>query len=130
MALIDFLSNKIVDFVIWHLFSKTYRNVPKPLHLLCHGYQRTSMACQTVWRQDLTGPLPGIVPYYPNDHVTTLKGPAWADLFTLLGKEADWLVLDLLLDRDVFVSVESGVGNYYQLSGTTLIRQAPWLYPG
>jgi len=61
--------------------------------------------------------IPGVVSHYPNNHVNTLKGRVWTDVLTLLGKEGERLLLDLILDHDIFVAVESGRGNYYQLSG-------------
>lgn len=64
--------------------------------------------------------IPGIVSYYPNDHVNTLKGPVWTSLLSLLGKEAKRLMLDLVLDNDIFIRVANGSGNYYQLSGEAL----------
>lgn len=63
------------------------------------------------------GVIPGIVSHYPNDHVNTLKGPGWTSILNLLGKEAERIMLDLLLDNDIFVPVATGSGNYYQLSG-------------
>ena len=64
--------------------------------------------------------IPGIVSHYPNDHVNTLKGPVWTGLLGLLGKEGERLILDLILDNDIFVPVVTGSGNFCQLSGEIL----------
>ena len=46
-----------------------------------------------------------------------MKGEAWTDVFGLLGRKQDWIMRDLVLDCGVFISVDGGSGNYYQVSG-------------
>lgn len=61
--------------------------------------------------------IPGVVSHYPNSHVSTLKDSVWADVLGLLGKEGERIMLDLILKFGIFVAVESGRENYYQLCG-------------
>jgi telomerase reverse transcriptase len=61
--------------------------------------------------------IPGLVSYFPNVHVDTLKGPLWASLLQVLGKGGECAMIDLVLDCGVFIAVDTGQGNYYQLSG-------------
>lgn len=63
------------------------------------------------------GSIPGVVSHYPNSHVSTLKNTLWADVLGLLGKEGERIMLDLILQAGIFVAVESGRDNYYQLCG-------------
>jgi telomerase reverse transcriptase len=61
--------------------------------------------------------IPGLVPAYPNAHVATFKGFPWDHLLKILGKDGDRTMLDLILHCGIFISVENGRGNFYQLSG-------------
>ena len=61
--------------------------------------------------------IPGVVSHYPNSLVSTLKNSLWADVLGLLGKEGERIMLDLILKAGIFVAVESGRDNYYQLCG-------------
>ena len=61
--------------------------------------------------------IPGLIYHFPNNHVNILKGPGWTELLGLLGKEGERLMLDLIMDNDIFVAAKAGLGNYYQLSG-------------
>ncbi|KAI4182459.1 MAG: hypothetical protein LQ348_004847 [Seirophora lacunosa] len=105
----------VVDFAIWSLFHRKCRNPHKPAHILCHGYQRTNAPFADDDQTALPG-IPGVVLHYPNSHVGTLKSRPWSDLLNLLGKDGEQIMLDLLLDCSVYVAVERGQGNYYQLS--------------
>ncbi len=87
------------------------------MHMLCHGYQRTSVSRLANFDHNAAGVIPGILSYYPNHHVNTLKGAVWSSVLGLLGKEAERLMVDLLLDNDIFIAVATGSENYYQLSG-------------
>lgn len=61
--------------------------------------------------------IPGVVSHYPNSHVSTLKNNLWADVLGLLGMEGERIMIDLILKFGIFVAVESGKENYYQLCG-------------
>ena len=65
--------------------------------------------------------IPGITSHYPNSHVSTIKSALWVDVLNLLGKEGERILLDLVLDCGIFIAVEHGRGNFYQLSGNTAI---------
>ncbi|KAL8950083.1 MAG: hypothetical protein Q9222_003867 [Ikaeria aurantiellina] len=108
--------SEIVDFAIWLLFHRIHRNVHKPPHVLCHGYQRRSGSMLDEEQKVLSG-IPGLVLHCPNGHVGTLKNRPWTDLLNLLGKNGEQIMLDMLLGCAIYLSVENGEGNYYQLSG-------------
>ena len=109
----------LIDFTIWRLFNKTHRHAHRPPHMLCHGYQRVNNLRQP--HEDLCAiaGIPGLVPYYPNSNVDLLKGATWMGVLSLLGKEGDQIMLEMLLDCGLFVAIDEGQGNYYQISGTT-----------
>lgn len=65
----------------------------------------------------MTGGIRGVVPLYPNQNVSILKGGAWADILGLLGKSGEEIMMRLLLDCGIFISAHEQKGNYYQLSG-------------
>lgn len=110
-----------MDFAIWLLFHRIYRTSCKPAHILCHGYQRSSGPIADDDQGALLG-IPGIVLHYPNSHVGTLKSRPWSDLLNLLGKDGEQIMLDLILNCAVYAGVESGKGNFYQLSGMLLLQ--------
>ena len=118
--MISLRRQQVVDFAIWLLFHRRYRNIHKPPHLLCHGFQRACAPRNSEEDHCAIGAIPGIVSHYPNSHVNTVKSATWADVLGLLGKEGSKIMLDLLLNCGVFVIVNNGRGNLYQLSGT------PW----
>lgn len=69
-----------------------------------------------------TSSIPGVVSTYPNHLVTTMKSTPWPQILKLLGKEGETVMIDLLLDCGIFPSVESGCGNYFQLSGELFVH--------
>ena len=87
--------------------------------MLCHGYQRVNSLRQLDDDQCAIAGIPGLVSYYPNSNVDLLKGSAWTAILDLLGKEGDQIMLEVLLDCGMFVAIDEGQGNYYQLSGKT-----------
>lgn len=87
--------------------------------MLCHGYQRVNSLRQPDEDQCAIAGIPGLVSYYPNSNVDLLKGSAWTGILNLLGKEGDQIMLEVLLDCGIFVAIDEGQGNYYQLSGRT-----------
>ncbi|KAL5121967.1 Telomerase reverse transcriptase [Pleosporales sp. CAS-2024a] len=112
-----FLQSEIVDFVIWLLFRRSTAH--KPSHLLCHGFLRAAHT-DRAYPQHHGAPrssIPGLVERAPNSHVRALKEPTWCRLQTLLGQGGDRVMIDMLLDCAIFLPVNGGAGNYYQLSG-------------
>ncbi|KAI9787925.1 MAG: hypothetical protein M1816_007325 [Peltula sp. TS41687] len=107
---------EVIDYAIWLLFQRVYRTIHRPPHMLCHGYQRSSNVGQMNQVQGATSGIPGIHSYYPNDHVNRLKSPIWAEVLRLLGKDGDSIMLDLVVNQSIFLPVERGHGNYYQIS--------------
>ena len=109
----------LIDFTIWRLFNRTHRHAHRPPHMLCHGYQRVNSLRQPDEDQCAIAGIPGLVSYYPNGNVDLLKGSAWTGILSLLGKEGDQIMLELLLDCGIYMAIDQDQGNYYQLSGTT-----------
>ena len=107
----------LVDFAIWLLFNRLHRDVTRPPHLLCHGYQRAQAPRSTNENHGALAGIPGIVARYPNNNVSTLKNGAWSSLLALLGQEGDRIMLDTLLHCGLFMLCSGGNGNCYQLSG-------------
>ena len=109
--------SELVDYVIWRLFHKIYRNDHRPPHMLCHGFQRASNPRQANEDHCAVAGIAGVVSYYPNSNVKALKGSSWTEVLALLGKEGEKILLDLFLDCGIFIAGDEGLGNYYQLSG-------------
>ena len=108
---------ELIDFAVWNLFNRIYRHVHRPPHMLCHGYQRVHNPRQNHGDHCAIAGIPGLVSYYPNSNVDLLKGAAWTEILGLLGKDGDQIMLDMVLHCSLFVAVDAGQGNFYQLSG-------------
>ncbi|KAG5950238.1 hypothetical protein E4U53_005346 [Claviceps sorghi] len=106
---------ELVDFVIWLLFKREKRPGLWPKHLLCDGYRK-----RTREGDPAGSTIPDIYSLYPNHHAASLKQEPWPHILTLLGQSGQNIMLDLLTERSIFVVVEAGLGNYYQLSGLSL----------
>lgn len=106
---------QIVDFVIWLLFSKKGGS-ERVQHLLCQGYRKDGTHSM---RRDenATTAIPGLISMYLNSHADSMKAEPWPTVLTLMGKEGEKTMINLILDCGIFKSVEGGKGNYYQLSG-------------
>lgn len=112
--------HQIVDFAIWQLFKHSSRLGTRLQHLLCQGF-RTDINFNAINRdENPVTAIPGVVSTYPNRHVSVLKGSPWPQILALMGKEGQRMMIDLILDCGIFVAVESGHGNYFQLSGKHL----------
>ena len=114
---------EIVDCVIWLLFSRAKSVTARPKHLLCDGF-RKSMAPNAQRQGDFGGDnqtIPGLFSVFQNHHAEALKRAPWPGLLVLLGKAGERIMMELLLDCSIFVSVSSGTGNMWQLSGRPLL---------
>lgn len=107
--------SEIVDFVIWSLFSKELKSGRRPKHLLCDGFRK------------VTGPtdkgatsIPNIFSLYPNSHVKALREAPWPQLLALLGQSGERMMIDLLLDSSIYIPLQAGFYNYYQICGIPL----------
>jgi telomerase reverse transcriptase len=102
---------QIVDFIIWLLFSREVLPSARPHHLLCDGFRKH------------TGPrhrpcsIQGLYELFPNERVALLKQPPWPQLLSLFGKAGEGIMISMLLDCALFIPIEVGQRNYYQLSG-------------
>ncbi|KAI9809920.1 MAG: hypothetical protein M1825_000353 [Sarcosagium campestre] len=113
----------IVEFAVLHLFNDVYSGVRNPPHLLCRGYQRSAVPRQVMQNHLLVDRMPGLVCQSPNTLVTELKGPFWAEVLLIMGKDHDRMMLELLVDCGIFVSIKNGEDNFCQLSGVPLDEQ-------
>ncbi|KAM3433002.1 hypothetical protein MY4824_006262 [Beauveria thailandica] len=102
---------EIVDFVIWLLFSRDKSSFSGPKHLLCDGYRRNANQ-----KADLEN-IPGVFIRYPNDQVASLKASPWPQLLALLGQSGEKIMINMLVDCSIFVAIEPGWNNFYQISG-------------
>ena len=112
-------NDQLVDFAIWLLFYRIHRNDFRPNHLLCHGYSRSNTSQKNYKVDGAVHGVHGVTSNYPNSLVNTLKNDPWTNVLDLLGKDGEPIMLDILLDCAIFVGVQSGKGNLYQLSGTS-----------
>jgi telomerase reverse transcriptase len=111
-------NRQIVDFVVWLLFSRVNRLHRWPKHILCDGYRKHTSAHSAAGRDFNNGQvIPGIFSVHPNQHVHALKEAPWPHILSLLGKAGERIMIDLLMDGAIFVAVEAGKGNLYQMSG-------------
>ena len=117
--------SELIDFVIWLLFHRVYRDAHRPPHLLCQGYQRASMPRHLNQDHCAVAGIPGVFSHYPNNNVNVLKGAVWADILSLLGKDGEEMMVEMLIHGAIFAPVPEGRGNYYQLSGIPLTDMHP-----
>ncbi|MCJ1432065.1 hypothetical protein MMC27_001421 [Xylographa pallens] len=115
-----FSQHEIVNYAISSLFNKIYRQDHKPSHILCHGYQRVFTPRESCDDHNTTAGIPGLLSLYPNAQVASLKDAAWSGVLKRLGKAGAQIMLDLILDHGLFVEVDVGRDNFYQLSGVPL----------
>jgi telomerase reverse transcriptase len=117
------MHKKIVDFVVWLLFSR--ENIGSwPKHILCDGFRRQAGPNNRP-NPAATTTIPGLHSVYPNQHVHALKLSPWPQLLMLLGKEGERIMIDLLVDCAVFRSGKAGKGNLYQLGGIPISELDP-----
>ncbi|EGX91766.1 telomerase reverse transcriptase, putative [Cordyceps militaris CM01] len=102
--------SEIVDFVIWLIFSRDNNGFFGPKHLLCDGYRRRATEKAEPER------IPGVFSRYPNDQVASLKAGPWPQLLNLLGRSGERIMINMLVDCSIFVAMESGLNNFYQIS--------------
>lgn len=100
-----------MDFIIWLLFSREKGSTKRPQHLLCDGFRKGA------GHQAAASSISGLYSLYFNERVANIKQAPWPQLLHLLGKSGESMMINLLLDCSVFLPVEAGQGNYYQLSG-------------
>ena len=63
--------------------------------------------------------MPAIVSHQLNEAIAAFTSSPWSDIFRLLGESAESIWPHVLLDCGIFVRLDAGLDNYYQLSGTT-----------
>lgn len=100
-----------MDFVIWLLFTRD-KSSSWPKHLLCDGFRKGAGNGDKGWSN-----IPGLFCRFPNSNVKTLKDAPWPHVLALLGQSGERVMIDMLVDCSVFLPLQAGYGNYYQLSG-------------
>ena len=85
--------------------------------MLCDGFRRDHGARFQEQAGARGTNIPGIFSIYENQRVKALKESPWPELLKLLGQSGDRIMISMLLNCAVFLSVKSGQGNYYQISG-------------
>lgn len=66
--------------------------------------------------------IPGLSPVFPNEHVETMKSPAWAAILRMLGANGKQIMMHLILHCGLYVPVVDTDGVYYQISGKWTIK--------
>lgn len=122
------IHTKIVDFVIWLLFSREGAG-SWPKHLLCDGFRRQAGPDNRPGPATTTA-IPGLCSVYPNQHVEALKMSPWPQLLMLLGSAGERIMIDLLVDCSIFMPVKTGKGNLYQLAGIPISEAEPLTQAG
>lgn len=61
--------------------------------------------------------IPGVFSRFPNDQVASLKASPWPQLLALLGRSGEKIMINMLVDCSIFVAIQSGPNNFYQISG-------------
>ena len=108
----------IVDYVVWLLFYRVHPTVARPPHLLCHGFQRIQPGRLNGEDGNGSTSILGLSMRSLNRNISTLKSAIWEGLLVILGQGGDKIMLDLLLDNNLFTTLSSGSNNLTQLSGT------------
>ena len=70
--------------------------------------------------------IPGIIPTHENSHVTAIKASPWPRVLTLLGKEGERTMIDLILGCGIFLPVKNAYGSFHQLSGKSTPRKVEY----
>lgn len=83
----------------------------RPHHLLCDGFRKH------VGPRQHPCSVQGLYSIYPNERVASLKQMPWQHLLSLLGRAGEGMMINMLLDCAIFIPIQIGQSNYYQLSG-------------
>ncbi|VUC33904.1 unnamed protein product [Clonostachys rosea] len=110
---------EILEFVVWLLFNREKSTNTQPCHVLCNGFD-----VKPGNGDKGTTSIPGIYSRFPSSSFEALKEAPWPEVLALLGQSGERLMIDLLLDYSLFVTVDAGHGNFYQLSGIPLFASS------
>ncbi|KUI62081.1 Telomerase reverse transcriptase [Cytospora mali] len=113
--------SEIVDFVIWLLFSREKNPSQRPHHLLCDGFRKKVGPI----RQGAPSSIQDLCSLYFNERVAAIKREPWPQLLALLGKSGESIMINLLLECAIFLHIDAGRSNYYQLSGPPIFECKP-----
>ena len=116
-CLLTFHDPQIVDFAVWNVFRRQ-PTCSRPSHILCQGFQRTTVANNGVEVHPVPG-LPGLYYTGENPYFDRLKAHPWNALPGLLGQRGDRILGELLVECGLFTSV-TGSSNLQQLNGVPL----------
>lgn len=105
---------QLVNFAIW----KLSRSSKRSHHILLNG--KENQASGYGMNRNGSGewsPKPRVEVYGQAEHERSLKAEPWNTIVHLLGRRGDAIMRSLLLDCGVFVPLQAGKENFYQLSG-------------
>ncbi|KAM3414559.1 Telomerase reverse transcriptase [Cercospora zeina] len=114
---------EIVDFAIWMLFRKQPGNL-RPQHLLCQNYQRYLTQKDSGPGPEIAIGIPGVYSNGPHNNVATLKSHPWIAVPDVLGRGAERILADMLMECGLFAPVGDG-NNFVQVSGLPMSGLAP-----
>ncbi|CAH0028696.1 unnamed protein product, partial [Clonostachys rhizophaga] len=113
---------EILEFVVWLLFNREKTTNTQPCHVLCNGFD-----VKPGNGDKGTTSIPGVYCRFPSSSFDALKEAPWPQVLALLGQSGERLMIDLLLDYSLFVAVDAGHGNFYQLSD--VLNRCPYVKP-
>ena len=106
--------------MIWTLFAREEALYSRPKHLLCDGFRKGAPSSEQAAYS-----IPGVYIRFPNPQVKTLKSAPWPQVLALLGQSGERIMIDLLVDSSIFIAVDAGYGNYFQVSGRSTCSLSP-----
>jgi telomerase reverse transcriptase len=107
--------SQIVDFVISSLFRR-HTGSYRPSHVLCDGFQRSA---GTGGEARAVPGLPGIFAKGENPHVQELRNPPWSSLPDLLGRGAERVLSEMLMNCGLYRPIHDS-SNVRQICGIPL----------
>ncbi|PPJ57194.1 hypothetical protein CBER1_07028 [Cercospora berteroae] len=113
-----FKQPEIVDFAIWKLFRKEASNL-RPQHLLCQNYQRYLSVNDNGPGPEIVPGIPGVYSNGPHENVGTLKSHPWTAVPDVLGRGAERIVADMLMECGLFAPIRDA-SNFVQISGVPM----------
>lgn len=107
---------------MWQIFRR-HRTYGRPAHVLTHGFQKYASSQNGADLVDVPG-VPGVWSTGGNRHYRALKTHPWTFLPSLLGKAAERIISDMLLQCGIFQPINDST-NLSQLSGVPLCDLKP-----
>ncbi|PIA90296.1 Telomerase reverse transcriptase [Cercospora beticola] len=109
---------EIVDYAIWKLFRKQASNL-RLQHLLCQNYQRYLSVNDSGPGPEIVPGIPGVYSNGPHENVDTLRSHPWTAVPDVLGRGAERIVADMLMECGLFAPI-GDASNFVQISGVPM----------